>query len=182
VIQRRRNVLRVAFWTCGVATLALCMASCVQTPYYAMASSDGARGYEISIFCGDLCIESQPDPPPKLGWHQYSIGQQTEPYRGAWVYATSHRQPWGYTTNANQMYCASGLTAPFVRPIYHWIVIPLWLPMALWAGFVFGRRAIRFLLADARFVAGQCPACGYDLTGNASGRCPECGQRVANSA
>ena len=29
---------------------------------------------------------------------------------------------------------------------------------------------------------GRCPACGYDLTGNASGTCPECGTAVADAA
>lgn len=24
----------------------------------------------------------------------------------------------------------------------------------------------------------NCPKCGYDLTGNASGRCPECGTQI----
>ncbi|MDB5171993.1 MAG: hypothetical protein JWN51_766 [Phycisphaerales bacterium] len=28
-----------------------------------------------------------------------------------------------------------------------------------------------------RVVAGLCPICGYDLTGNVSGTCPECGGR-----
>jgi hypothetical protein len=27
-------------------------------------------------------------------------------------------------------------------------------------------------------IPGQCPACGYDLTGNVSGTCPECGGKV----
>ena len=25
---------------------------------------------------------------------------------------------------------------------------------------------------------GDCPSCGYDLTGNVSGTCPECGART----
>jgi hypothetical protein len=29
-----------------------------------------------------------------------------------------------------------------------------------------------------RLAAGQCPECGYDLTGNVSGVCPECGTPV----
>jgi hypothetical protein len=27
-----------------------------------------------------------------------------------------------------------------------------------------------------RQLHGQCPQCGYDLTGNVSGVCPECGE------
>jgi hypothetical protein len=29
-----------------------------------------------------------------------------------------------------------------------------------------------------RATRGQCPTCGYDLTGNVSGRCPECGTEI----
>jgi hypothetical protein len=31
---------------------------------------------------------------------------------------------------------------------------------------------------DRRAATGHCPACGYNLTGNASGVCPECGATV----
>jgi hypothetical protein len=34
----------------------------------------------------------------------------------------------------------------------------------------------------ARIAKGQCPACGYDLTGNVSGVCPECGAEIQKSA
>ncbi len=37
------------------------------------------------------------------------------------------------------------------------------------------QRDLRF----RRRAAGQCQACGYDLTGNVSGRCPESGRAVA---
>jgi hypothetical protein len=30
-------------------------------------------------------------------------------------------------------------------------------------------------LQRQRLAKGQCPHCGYDLTGNVSGVCPECG-------
>jgi hypothetical protein len=30
-------------------------------------------------------------------------------------------------------------------------------------------------LRQERLAQGQCPGCGYDLTGNVSGVCPECG-------
>src|SRR5262245_11507210 len=86
---------RFAFWTCGLATLAICLVSCFQTPYYALPSYNNLRGYEVSIYCGNLCIESQPGPPQKLGWHHYSIGRQTEPNCEAWTYASAHGQPWG---------------------------------------------------------------------------------------
>jgi hypothetical protein len=40
---------------------------------------------------------------------------------------------------------------------------------AWWCGARPGRVWVR------RQLRGQCPACGYDLTGNVSGVCPECG-------
>ena len=33
-------------------------------------------------------------------------------------------------------------------------------------------------MAIGRCTRGQCPRCGYDLTGNTSGVCPECGGQV----
>jgi hypothetical protein len=38
-----------------------------------------------------------------------------------------------------------------------------------------GRRLKKIGIIEARKAAGECPACGYDLTGNVSGTCPECG-------
>jgi hypothetical protein len=38
-------------------------------------------------------------------------------------------------------------------------------------------RVRRAELLEHRRHQGQCPRCGYDLTGNASGVCPECGTR-----
>ena len=43
----------------------------------------------------------------------------------------------------------------------------------LWLVLRYGRR---------RSVAGTCPSCGYDLTGNTSGICPECAAAVVRSA
>ena len=43
----------------------------------------------------------------------------------------------------------------------------------------YGTRRARIRETAAEF--GLCPACGYDLTGNASGVCPECGRAVAGA-
>ena len=37
------------------------------------------------------------------------------------------------------------------------------------------RRRLHCRLARRRHAAGECVACGYNLTGNTSGTCPECG-------
>jgi hypothetical protein len=62
-------------------------------------------------------------------------------------------------------------------------VLPL---LPLWPGFALDTAfygTLTFLLWSApgvlrrrsRLRRGACPACGYDLRGNAGGRCPECG-------
>ena len=37
-------------------------------------------------------------------------------------------------------------------------------------------------LVRHRIAVGQCPACGYDLTGNVSGVCPECGRKIGEGS
>jgi len=67
---------------------------------------------------------------------------------------------------------------------YHRVFFPMWLPPvvfsvlpALWLRRQHNERQARRRLSD-----GACPACGYDLSGNAglsnihSARCPECGR------
>lgn len=58
---------------------------------------------------------------------------------------------------------------------YRWLTFPLWAIVGLLAlcpAFVVIRGWTR---RRRRRISGQCPACGYDLTGNQSGTCPECG-------
>jgi hypothetical protein len=51
--------------------------------------------------------------------------------------------------------------------------VPDWFLLLLFSALPLG-RAWRYL-ARRRRAAGQCAACGYDLTGNVTGVCPECG-------
>ena len=56
------------------------------------------------------------------------------------------------------------------------LTLPAWLLTALFGALPalqLYRRTRR------RFPPGQCPSCGYNLTGNVSGVCPECGRRAA---
>lgn len=56
------------------------------------------------------------------------------------------------------------------------ITVPLWMLVALLLVYpttVFIRGPA---LRRRRLRRHQCPACGYDRSGNTSGRCPECGQ------
>ncbi|HEY2584722.1 MAG TPA: hypothetical protein VGI81_03030 [Tepidisphaeraceae bacterium] len=46
------------------------------------------------------------------------------------------------------------------------------------AGLYWQRYRARALQAKARRLRGECPLCGYNLTGNVSGTCPECGAPV----
>jgi len=67
----------------------------------------------------------------------------------------------------------------------------LWLPLAWYLAYV-GVLSVAMLFVcwcrgprprwrsggkdSGDYPVGYCQACGYDLTGNASGRCPECGE------
>lgn len=65
------------------------------------------------------------------------------------------------------------LAMPFVE--YHagsLLVFLNLLPVLMVSTFVVG---LLFLLDRRRIAPHCCQACGYDLTGNASGTCPECG-------
>ena len=55
--------------------------------------------------------------------------------------------------------------------------MPVWVIMAAAAAPQAARyvRRRRRQARDRRAATGHCPACGYNLTGNASGVCPECG-------
>jgi hypothetical protein len=44
------------------------------------------------------------------------------------------------------------------------------------------RATGRFVTRRTRATRGLCPACGYDVTGNASGICPECGTPLSSSS
>lgn len=52
--------------------------------------------------------------------------------------------------------------------------VPIWPMLVVSAIFVASPLAIR-AKRRARAKRGECPACGYDLTGNTTGVCPECG-------
>lgn len=56
-----------------------------------------------------------------------------------------------------------------------YVGIPLWMPLALAAGFSAFANWRRCRLQPK---SGVCSSCGYDLTGNVSGRCPECGTPI----
>jgi hypothetical protein len=61
------------------------------------------------------------------------------------------------------------------------LTVSSWLPAGLfgvWPAWALIRGPIR---RRRRRTRGQCPGCGYDLTGNMSGLCPECGKAIAKA-
>jgi hypothetical protein len=65
---------------------------------------------------------------------------------------------------------------PFGSGTVRFIVVPLWIPLVLFAMY----PTIAFIRGPARRWrrrrAGLCIRCGYDLTGNVTGVCSECGR------
>ncbi len=49
--------------------------------------------------------------------------------------------------------------------------------VCLFAGAV-GRKVEEPYIREELALAGYCPCCGYNLTGNVSGVCPECGEGI----
>ena len=76
-------------------------------------------------------------------------------------------QDWSLASFSASSYTSPNITARA------W-AIPLWAPMLA----LVAVPSARFLMHRIRgrlARAGQCPSCGYNLTGNVSGVCPECG-------
>ena len=61
-----------------------------------------------------------------------------------------------------------------------YVVLPLWIPVAILA--IYPAASLLFRLPGRtmryRRMHGLCLRCGYDLTGNTSGKCPECATPV----
>lgn len=70
-----------------------------------------------------------------------------------------------------------GLPAEYVRFV-QFPVWPLLLIIALPMIVIYAWR-VSVWLDRKRTIAGHCPTCHYDLTGNLSGICPECGTAIA---
>lgn len=74
--------------------------------------------------------------------------------------------------------CAGPISVAFASPKIELMMaasdIVAVIPIALLAGWVASRPRKR--RSEARRLAGLCPKCAYNLTGNVSGICPECGQ------
>lgn len=69
---------------------------------------------------------------------------------------------------------------PESRP-YRQAVSCAFFGMAVLVGFLIGLRTFRrWAPAPHATTAPLCLACGYNLTGNASGMCPECGTQVTD--
>jgi hypothetical protein len=54
------------------------------------------------------------------------------------------------------------------------VLVPLWLPLALFLLVTVAARRV----SRRRPLLPECETCGYNLTGNVSGQCPECGTPI----
>ena len=74
-----------------------------------------------------------------------------------------------------QVLVASGVAVPVTKPLFAATLL-LFLILWIWAAVETNISRARRSRDRARRIEGKCIACGYDLTGNASGICPECGR------
>jgi len=101
------------------------------------------------------------------GGRVLSVAYRTKPAT-AWSHLgityASHEQEFGKFPNLDHYFASPGEWFLRVPLLYLFILFAL-LP-CLWAIRLYRTWSVR---------EGQCPTCGYDLTGNTSGVCPECG-------
>jgi hypothetical protein len=62
-----------------------------------------------------------------------------------------------------------------------WFVSPRYWQLALLFAILPTWSVVRFLRRRGRIDPSVCPACNYNLTGNASGVCPECGNKITET-
>jgi hypothetical protein len=72
----------------------------------------------------------------------------------------------------------SHYTNPPPVKIESWFISPRDWQLMLLLAILPALSLARFFRTRARIAKGGCVACGYNLTGNASGACPECGTRI----
>ena len=100
---------------------------------------------------------------PGFQFYRYKyVATETEPIISGWRYSY-----WGFSLHWRVSYY--GTDTEYVLGVPHWFLTLLF---AIGPGVWFIKWRKRRRLA----MAGKCPACGYDLTGNESGVCPECGE------
>ena len=176
-------------------SLLLCMAACVlwvrshflsdSIEYCYYPPPDGAgvvHGIESFLDAGKGRIalkvvprEYIPDRRP-VTWRELpelSSGWQwetDEPYDPSGPAFLRDRRSWGgFGFDRHEGMAADG---PYEE---YWVSAPLWVFVLTFALPPAIRLRRRYRERNAR-RRGLCVACGYDLTGNASGVCPECGQ------
>jgi hypothetical protein len=111
------------------------------------------------------------------GWYdQYDYSSDTLPSPG-WAWATDEvDDPAGEGSHALWSRLGFDFDHSLSNGVFQTrvttVCLPLWTPAVLLAAPATLWALRRF---PARTPTSRCPACGYDLTGNASGVCPECG-------
>jgi len=190
---RGDGMKRTLFTLASAASLLLCVAVLVLwTRSYRVAEQysryDGTWTRSFGSTWGRLYYISSAAPPGRggVGWQQYPpsplrerqpvVGEPGVRHRGA------VQGVFWYITDGGT---GSGTRASDGAP-YHYVFFPnrlVFVPHWLAAG-AFGVLPVAWFVGRVRrrrraCGGGRCTACGYDLTGNASGVCPECGTALA---
>lgn len=99
---------------------------------------------------------------------------------------------WGFSYRSPEESSRARADVSFTRPVggseYRVTIerersffVPWWF-LALASALFPAAALFKWVRRRAKAGSGGCPACGYDLTGNASGVCPECGTPTAKVA
>jgi hypothetical protein len=173
--RRLLNLLTLLSLLLCVAVAALWVRSYWVSDAILIANGAGERGAQTVFGTGVLVTNNMPHGRARLRWDRFDGGllsawedgsPRSLPNRLGFGYRFTRLAPAGTRVTTPD---ADVALPPIIST--RKVMVPLWLPVALFALLPAARlyRRIR-----PRYAAGRCQACGYDLRAT-PGRCPECG-------